>query len=176
MNYPFFIATFPPLPAPGTPPDWTEEQFLDEARRNLSKADMAELDALADGAPCRSAFVRGWRAFETPLRNACARLRAARLGVDARPWVRPHEGCDGALDRRVQAAFQNAPDPLARERALDALRLEKLSEPPSDPFGLDAVLAYFLRLRIAAAAAAPSADAGRERLRRLVDAASPADE
>ena len=46
MNYPFFIATFPALPAPGTAPPWTEEQFLDEARRNLSDADMAELDAL----------------------------------------------------------------------------------------------------------------------------------
>lgn len=172
MNYPFFIATFPALPAPGTAPAWTEAQFLDEARRNLSEADFAELEALTTDTPCRGDFARRWRAFETQLRNACARQRAARRGADAREWIRPHEGCDGTLDRRVQAVFQSAPDPLARERALDALRLEWLSEPPADPFGREAVLAYFLRLRIATRAARPDADAGRDRLHRLVDSAA----
>ena len=172
MNYPFFVATFPTLPALGAAPAWTEAQFLDEARRNLSGDDMAVLEAAASGAPCDRPFVREWRGFETPLRNASARLRAAKLGVDARQWIRPHEGCDGSLDRRVQAAFQSAPDPLSRERALDALRLEWLSRPAEDPFGLDTVVAYFLRLRIVAAAARPSAEAGRERLRQLVAAAT----
>ena len=168
MGYPFFIATFPEFPAPGIAPAWTEEQFLDEARRNLSGADMTVLEAVASGAPCDHPFVRSWRAFETQLRNASARVRAAKLGVDAREWIRPHEGCDGSLDRRVQAAFQNSPDPLSRQRALDALRIEKLSEAHEDP----SVLAYFLRLRIAADAARPSAEAGRERLRQVVDAAA----
>ncbi len=172
MGYPFFIATFPALPAPGSAPAWTEDQFLDEARRNLSGADMAVLEAVASGASCEHPFVRSWRAFETQLRNASARVRAAKLGVDAREWIRPHEGCDGSLDRRVQAAFQNSPDPLSRQRALDALRIEKLSETREDPFGLDVVLAYFLHLRIAADAARPSAEAGRERLRQVVAAVS----
>ena len=172
MGYPFFIATFPALPAPGVAPAWTEEEFLDEARRNLSGADMAVLEAVASGTPCDRPFVRAWRAFETQLRNASARVRAGRLGVDAREWIRPHEGCDGSLDRRVQAAFQNSPDPLSRQRALDALRIEKLSEASEDPFGLDVVLAYFLRLRIAANSARPSADAGRERLRKVVASAA----
>ncbi len=171
MGYPFFLATLPALPASGEPPAWSEEQFLDEARRNLSPSDMAELDALAADAPCRSPFARSWRDFETQLRNACARIRASRLGSDPAPWIRPHAGCDGSLDRRVQDAFRSAPNPLARERALDALRLEKLSEPPSDPFGPEAVLAYFLRLRIAAKAARTNPEAGRERLRSLVESA-----
>lgn len=165
MDYPFFLASVPSPAVPvGTPPPWSSERFLDEASRNLSAPDMDVLRALADNAPCAHPFVRAWRDFDTQLRNACARQRAAKRGVDARPFLREHGAIDGSLDRRVQSIFQSAPDPLARERALDALRLERLTAQPENPFSLDAVLALYLRIRLAERAAAPDPDAGRARL------------
>lgn len=172
MDYPFFLASVPTPSVPaGTPPPWSSARFLDEASRNLSAADLDVLRALASDAPCSHPFVRAWRDFDTQLRNACARLRAAKRGVDARPYLHEHDAIDGSLDRRVQSVFQSAPDPLARERALDALRLERLSTPPENPFSLDAVLALFLRIRLAERSAAPDPDAGRDRLAQAASAA-----
>lgn len=171
MGYPFFLASLPDI-RPGAAPAWTSARFLEEAARNLSAPDFAVLAALASDASCGHPFVLAWRSFDTQLRNACARARAARRGLDAKPFLRPHEECDGALDRRVQAVFQSAPDPFAREQALDALRLERLASLPEDPFSLDAVLAYYLRLRIAERIAAPDPEAGRARLRSVVAGAT----
>ena len=172
MGYPFFLSSLPEVRA-GTEPAWTPERFVEEAGRNLSEQDFAVLKTLAESGPCDHPFVRAWRSFDTQLRNACARLRAAKRGVDSRPFLHAHEGCDGFLDRRVQAAFDSAPDPLARERALDDLRLERLASLPEDPFSLEAVLAYYLRLSIVWRQTLPDPAAGRDRLRSLIESATP---
>ena len=100
---------------------------------------------------------------------------AADLWSDPSDNMRFFEGL-GLTNRQVvplkadaTALPENISDPSGM---LDALRIENLSEAHEDPFGLDVVLAYFLRLRIAANAARPSAEAGRERLRQVVAAVS----
>lgn len=168
MNYPYLLSSLPIVQA-GRKPAITLAQVREEAQRHLAPADLAIFTALADGSPCDHPFVRNWRSFETQLRNACVRERAARRGVDPKPHLREQDGCDGSLDRRVQAAFQSSTDPLARERALDALRLERLESLPEDPFSLEAFLAYWLRLEIATRQAAPDPEAGRARLRTIVE-------
>lgn len=167
MGYPFFLSSLPEI-RDGVPPTWTMAIFLSEAERNLSVSDYAVLQSLAENRPSTHPYVRAWFDFETQLRNACVRIRASRNGVDPNPFLHAHEAMDGSLDRRVQAAFQS-PDPLSREHALNALRLEWLSSLPEDPFSLESVLAYFLRLRIAEQDASLNAEVGQKRLRALAD-------
>ncbi len=175
MEYPFFISSLPTL-KPGEVPDWSPDRFLDEARRNLSPGDLAALEALADGAPSDAPFVAAYRAFDTQLRNACARIRAARLGTDARPYLREEAGdapFDASLEARVRAVFQSAANPLVREDGLAALRSEAAEALAGEsPFGVGAVLSYFVRLRLAWSVADRSAEAGRKRLEKAVSEAT----
>lgn len=169
MSLTYFIATLPRVSPEGDPP-MTEERFLELARRYLAPAEMRALEDLALGRPTAKTFILEWRRHETQLRNAMARLRAARLGADASPWLRSHEGYDVTLEREVAAAFQE-PDPLRREKALDASRLRRIGELGGfDPMSIDALLAYFLRLRMANAAKARDEKRG---MRRLDEATMP---
>lgn len=163
MSQSFFVATLPFL-FPDAPPPLTEARFLELARPHLAPAAFRALEALATDAPTRHRFVLEWRRHETQLRNAVARHRAGRLGLDPTPWIRPHEGYDVALERGVAGAFQE-PDPLRREKALDAIRWRRAGELGGfDPLATPAILAYFLRLRLAAQAAARDEEQGRRRL------------
>lgn len=168
MTYPFFAATLPML-LPDAPPPMAPERFLALAQEYLAAADWAALQALATDAPSEHPFVRAWRRHETQLRNAVARHRASRLGVDPAPWVHPHEGYDVTLERGVAAAFQEN-DPLRRERMLDAIRWRQAGDLAGfDAFAGPALLAYFLRLRLASQAAGRDAEKGRARRQTLVD-------
>jgi len=164
----FFAATLP-MQLPNMPPAMSSASFLEQARDAMPARDVAALEALAGDLPSGHPFVVAWRAHETQLRNACARIRAARLGQDPAQWIRPHAGYDVALERGVAAAFQE-PTPLRREQALDAIRWRKAQElagPESISSG--ALLAYYLHLRIAEREAAWDPDAGTRRLRDLAD-------
>lgn len=167
MSYPFFIASLPSL-RPDGPPPFTVEQFVGLARGHLAPSDQQVLEAMAGDAPSGHAFVREYRRHETQLRNAVARHRATRLGLDPAPWLRTHEGYDVSLERGVANAFQEA-NPLRREQALDALRWRRIGELAGfDPFSATAVFAYFLRLRILLGAAARDAEQGRQRRQAVV--------
>ncbi len=168
MSYPFFIATLPHL-LPAEPPAVTVAWFLERAQANLRDPDWDLLTALVEDRPHRHGLVQAWRRHETQLRNAVARHRAARAETDPAPWLREHEGYDVSLERGVAQAFQAA-DPLQRERLLDGLRWRRAEELAGyDPFAVDVVLIYFLKLRIAERASQRDADTGRERRRTLLD-------
>ncbi len=152
-----------PLLLPNEPPAVSMEWFLGCAQRYLSSSDWALLTALAEDRPHRNGLVAGWRRHETQLRNAVARHRAARIESDPGPWIRTHEGYDVTLERAVAQAFQAA-NPLQRERLLDAQRWRRAEELAGfDPFAVEAVLAYFLKLRIVERMARRDPDAGRAR-------------
>lgn len=149
MNHYYLVSSLPTL-TPGERPGITREEFLRRASEQMDAADRKRLESrLADGPPEGSdALSCEWRALETALRNACARQRAARRGVDVRAHLR-EGGEDASVDAAVAAAF-NAPDPLARERALDAIRwtaLERLAG--YDPFTFRALQCYAARLHLA---------------------------
>ena len=149
MNHYYLVSSLPTL-TPGERPGITREEFLRRAAEQVNAADLALLRSrLADGLPeGTDPFSQDWRAMEISLRNACVRQRAARRGVDALPHVREGDD-DPSLSLAVAAAF-NAPDPLARERALDAIRwtaLERLAG--YDPFTFRSLQCYAARLHLA---------------------------
>lgn len=161
MNYWYLVASLPAL-AEHAPPPLSPAQFRMLCGEHLVPADLAELDAVLAGGGA-SAFARAWQQRRGAIASGCAALRAVRLGLDPAPYR-----SEGVPDLWLAAAVHDAMqqgDPRARERQLDALGwrlLGELGEPA--PFGLPAVLAYGLRLQLAARQAARTEAKGRERL------------
>lgn len=168
MSYYYLMASLPSLTLDGAVP--LDPQGLRTlASEHLEPHDLAEFDAVLHGGG-RSGFARAWLAFDTQVRNGIARARAARLGVDASEFLRPVDGLDLTLNQQVQAAYAQS-DPLARERALDGLRWRWLDHAVlGQPFSLDAVLGYALKLQMAARSTTRTDAAGRARLTAQVDA------
>lgn len=175
--YEYFASTLPSF-AFGAPPPMAAEDLRAAAEGNLKAADLAALDALLSGAPSDHPFVVAWRDRDTQLRNAVARARASRLqknaagaanSADASRWLRPHGGWSAGVESGVAAAFQE-PDALRRHRALARLRWDLAGEVAGlDPFSSSAILAYAVRLVLAADLAKADADAGLARLRRTAE-------
>ncbi len=173
MNHYFLVSSLPTLKL-GQRPGVTREEFLRRAADQLNEPELKLLRCrLEDGSPeVVDAFSREWRAADIRLRNACARQRAARMGVDARPHLRDVE-VDTTLEMAVAAAF-NAPNPLERERALDAIQwsaLERLAG--YDPFTFRALQCYALRLHLAWRQAELDAERGHATARRLAGLPEP---
>ena len=96
----------------------------------------------------KAACIHQWLARETEIRNALARLRAAKTKVDAEPFLRPCRELDLYTENSVAEAM-NRPQPLERELGLDQLRWSLLDDMSRfDPFGLPAVIAYALKLKL----------------------------
>ena len=170
MSYEYFASTLPSFSF-GAPPPMEAAALLASAEGNLSAKDFAALAALLSDGPSDHPFVRAWRDRETQLRNAVARARAARLGgaEAAARWTRPHGGWSVALETGVAAAFQEK-DPLRRHAALARLRWDAAVDLAGlNPFSAEAVLAYAVRLLVAADLAKADADAGLARLRKTAE-------
>jgi hypothetical protein len=150
MNYYFLVSSLP-LPQLGLKPPITIPDFLTACGTNLPPDEQAILrDLLAtDGAHSDHPFVREWRERETELRNEVARIRAKKRPFAPETWLRPQPGVRVFIQTAVAEAFQ-APNPLERERGLDRLRWSLLDELAGlNPFGIDALFSYGLRLRLA---------------------------
>ena len=112
--------------------------------------------------------MRAWLESETSLRNAVARVRADRRGVEAAPYIRSGEKFDATMLRMVDEAFGRA-TPAERELDLDRFRWQTIELLAGlNPFALSAVLAYGLKLKLVQRWARLSAEAGRQRLEELV--------
>jgi len=149
MNYYFFVASLPAL-SPEAPPPLTVEDFQAQCREHLSPSDAAAVDALLTGdrARMRGSFLHAWRQRETQLRNAIVRARAERLDRDASGFVDPDAETESAVERTVSDAYAR-PTPLERELALDRYRWS-LAETMAgfNPFSIDAILAYAIKLQL----------------------------
>ncbi len=162
----YLIASLPTLRL-GAPPPLAPDVLAGEVRRVLSAPDAAAVYP-APGSRATASFARSWEAWDTQLRNAVTRRRAAARGAEAAAQARPHEGYRVDIEAGVEAAWE-APDPGAREAALDALRWRLLDDVERlDPWGLPALFAYARRLELAARRAALDADEGRARVARLL--------
>ena len=104
--------------------------------------------ALAEMAADAGGFLADWVAWEVPLLNSLARWRTDALGVDAEGGLLETPPAPVSHHELVSRASEE-PDPMARERLLDAARLEAIeSLSGADPFSIDAVLAYLTALLI----------------------------
>jgi hypothetical protein len=150
MNHYFLIASLPLLHL-GQRPPITLPAFLQTAEEHLPPGTMAVLRDLleADGRHSADAFAREWFDSETELRNASVRLRARHRGISPDGFLRPQRGNRVYLQSAVADAFQ-APNPLEREKALDQIRWRILDELAGlDPFSLETINSYALKLRLA---------------------------
>ena len=166
MSYTYFAASLPALRF-DSPPPLTEDEFAALCVSNLTAADRVAFDALRSGAESAHPFVRKWRDCETQFRNACAAIRAAKLGADARKWRRPHSGFSVSIETAAAAAFAES-DPMRRDAALKKVLWDAAAETAGlDQFSAAAIFAYFIRLRIAADRAKINREAGAARLMKI---------
>ena len=168
MNYYYFAASLPLLTLDGAPPCSVDE-FSALCREHLAGDDLAAAEALLGDGPSDHPYVTAWRDLETQLRNALARTRAARLGVDPAPHVRPQQGVDSAVDKAVTDAYTRS-SPIERERVLDQFRWAAAEAIAGfDAFALDTILAYSVKLRLAERWASLDENQGREQALKIVD-------
>jgi hypothetical protein len=171
--YPFLISSLPGLRL-GEKPFYASEAFLEQCRPHLAPERFADLAAVrllpaAAGACCCDTAQR-WRDFEVFLRNRLAEWRAARTQGDAERWRRPEADVFPSLQREIDEALA-APEPLARERALDALRWRHLDGlVPGHELDFDALVNYRLRLQLVEKWADLDPERGRVRVRELAAA------
>lgn len=96
----------------------------------------------------QSAFARNWFNCERQIRNAIVQQRAVRLGVEANKYRQEHVGFRMDLESVVTEAFARG-NPLERELSLDRCRWNLAEESAAgDMFGLPALLAYGVKLRM----------------------------
>jgi hypothetical protein len=170
----YYFATSLPLLEFGKPAPIADDHFAAGCRENLAPTDMTALEellGLPPGAPRPSGtFARRWQRTDDAIRNAVAGHRAAEQRVDPEPFLREGQDYSPSLERRVADALAKKP-PTAAERALDALRWDLIEELAGvDPFKIDAILAYALKLRILKKWSSLCRPAGHERLQDLVEA------
>ena len=170
MKYYYLVASLPTLVL-GEPVPFGGEALLERAGNFLPAKELEELRRVVGGRVREgvSAFSRRWSAADAQLRNAAVRVRAGKRGVEPKEWLREHEGFDTYIEKAVADAYAK-PDPLERELALDRHRWQMLDEMVlTDPFGFPAVLAWALKLGIAARWAALGDDAGRKNVANVLE-------
>ncbi len=168
MPYHYLVASLPLLSF-GEPPPFSSREFLARCAGVLDADHLEALEALFAGRSLGGgAAAEDWSARETQLRNAVARARAGRLGVDSRGFERDHRGYDVLLGQAVANALGKTP--LESERGLDRERWRIAEELTfRDPFGFGAVLGFALKLRITERWAGLSDEAGMRSFETLLD-------
>lgn len=172
MSYEYLVASLPML-FPGDPPPFGVPDFLFRCAGVLSPEDHRTLERLLAGRADETAHpaAREWAARDAQLRNAVAQARATAWQADARPYLRDHAGFDGTVRDGVADALTK-PNPLERERTLDRCRWHLLDDiARADPFGMGAIVAFAMKLQIAARWAELTPDAGRAALESRLEAA-----
>ena len=172
-NYYYLLPVLPPLRW-GEPPGCTWDRFQGLCGEWLPAAAARLISGLSlfqsVPAPASNALLARWYAREHALRNALARLRAARAGMDAGPHLR-RVPPDPAADRLARTALE-ADTPDQAEVLLDRGRWRFLEElERGHHFRLENVLGYGLRLRLAWRHQGADAEAGWKRLARCVEGA-----
>ncbi len=168
-QYYYLVASLPGLTF-SFPAALRKNDFLAECHRHLDPCDYAELEALLDERRDRvtTSFSKTWLDADTQLRNAIARQRALRLGVEEKKYIKMHDGFRVDAESAVSDAYSRA-NPLERELVLDRYRwnlAEELSA--ADRFGLPALLAYGVMLGINEHWRSLTPELGQERLEDLV--------
>ena len=149
MDYVYLVASLPHLELGGAPP-FTSAELLFSCGGVLRQDHWGDLRAIVEGRPqdVRAPEARRLVDAETQLRNALARLRAQRAGVEYAAHSHPHAGFDTRVEE-VAARALAMEDPLERELVLDRHRWALLDEAATQPaFGVQAVFAYAFKLLI----------------------------
>ena len=150
MEYVYLVASLPTL-ALTAAPRISSDSLLASSAGVLRPDHWEDLRAIVEDRPqdVRGSELRPYRDADTQLRDALARIRAARAGAAYDPGAHAYGGYDVRCVDAAERALE-LDDPLERELLLDGLRWTLLGELAlSPPFGFQAVLAYALKLRLA---------------------------
>lgn len=178
MAYYFLVASLPTLELDGPAPVGGDE-FLRACEDNVAPADYEDLGHIVHGEPekAKHPLVGEWLNREVLLRNAVARARAARLGLQPEPFVKECEYCEPYTESAVAdimrddaGAWPGGGGPLKRELALDRLRWKAIDDLAGfDHFGAPSLMAFALKLNLASRWDKMKEDAGRAVLTRFID-------
>jgi hypothetical protein len=148
MSLVYLVASLPRLVL-GEPPPLTSQEFAFRTQNLLGPDERAALAALLAGQPAfGTRFGAAWQARETQLRNALARARAQKRGLEGREFQHEHSGFDAGVAQAVANALAKT-NPLEREFELDRFRWTLAEELAwHEPFGLGKVLAFAVQLRL----------------------------
>jgi hypothetical protein len=150
VEYVYLVASLPTL-ALTAAPRVSSATLLASSAGVLRPDHREDLRAIVEDRPqdVRAPQLKPYRDADTQLRDALARIRAARAGAAYDVRAHPFGGYDARCVDAAERAME-LDDPLERELLLDGLRWRLLDElAVSPPFGLQAVLAYALKLRLA---------------------------
>ena len=150
MDYHYLVASLPHLEF-GTAPLVAKDEFLRQCEGLLDESKLAEIAAVLDGRieECESGYGCDLVSAETQLRNAVARIRASKTGVDPRAFLREHATFHSWVEKMATDSFTRE-NPRERELALDHARWQIADELAGvEPFTFGKVLAFAAKLRIA---------------------------
>jgi hypothetical protein len=170
-DYYYFLSSLPLLER-GQAAPVGEDEFLQQCAGQLDEEEFARLRevTLAPLGTPTCEVARRWQAFETYLRNELVRARADARSLRPEGWLHEEPDVFPGIQHRIDDALA-APDPLAREKALDDLRWTAVEDFLSGrQFDFNCLAGYYLKLQIAAKWRAYDPGAGAERYRNLVEA------
>lgn len=150
MQYVYLVASLPALELRAAP-RISSGALLVSSAGVLRQDHWEDLRAIVEDRPqdARVPELRPYLDADTQLRGAVARVRATRAGAVYDAGAHSYGGYDARCADVAERAMELA-DPLERELMLDQLRWTLLDElAVSPPFGVQAVLAYGLKLRLA---------------------------
>jgi hypothetical protein len=150
---PLLYALMAALPEPSltASPALSTEDFLAACAEVMDAESLADVTRAVEGdvAQCTTRFCREYAAFQADVAAALALRRADRWNVDPRPYRSGALTAD-SVARRLATKTMDEDDPLKGERILDAGRMARAAElAGTDPFSLDALCAYGVRLALA---------------------------
>jgi hypothetical protein len=172
VEYVYLVASLPALELT-TPPRISSSELLATSSGVLREDHHDDLKAVVEDRPwdVRAPEFRRYAHAETQLRDALARLRAARAGASYDAGAHPYGGFEARCADVARQAME-LDDPRERELLLDRLRWRLLDEVAVlAPFGVQTVLAYGAKLRLAEKWAATDQAAGLRVAAGLADAA-----
>ena len=171
MPYYALVSSLPHLTIGGEPPFSTDE-YVANCAQWIKKDEVRKLERVIQCrhhcGPC--SLCKLWFDIETQLRNAVARHRGQRLGVDFKEYLEPHDGYRADIEQLVTDAFTRN-DPLEIEEEIDRARWQ-LAEGliGLDPFGFEKILAYGIQLKIVERWNSLDVSTGKEKLEAVITA------
>ena len=182
-NYEYIIASLPAISTDWKFTDNTPEDYLEEIKSQCSKADCEVIDFLREGLADenldrdfylrafahKNRFIRDYFLFDMNVRNAKVRYLNTALSREKGKDVMDLPEGEFEQAQALETIFAGN-DILARERALDDLVWDKISELTIfNYFDINAILGFIAELHIVARWYKLDERTGRERFRKLVD-------
>ncbi len=166
MSVAYVLASLPML-LPDRAPTISVDYFCTACCGALSAADAEAAALLARGslAPSAHPAVKAWRNLEAAIDGAIGKKRLARRGATSGAQAPETTAAPVWLMRMIDAAFESAPDPMAREQLLLKVRWAAAEDFGGfDPMAKNQLFAYAVKLRLAVRQAAWDVSMGQERL------------